>query len=373
MDHLIIILIGFVLAISLARIIIPNIIIISRRKGLFDLPDGRKVHRRSISRLGGVCFFPTILFAVTFLVALCKKAGWFFWMDGTTQFPELLLLCSGLTLLFIVGIADDLVGVRWRQKFLVQIFAAAMFPLAGLYVNDFYGMFGIYFIPAYIGIPLSILLVVFITNAINLIDGIDGLASGLSIVALFVYGNLFMYNGLWLYSLLAFTTIGVLLPFFYYNVFGQAERGKKIFMGDTGSLTLGFILSFLTIKYTMNQYVMMNFNYNGAILVAFSVLLVPCLDVIRVVIRRVRNGKSPFLPDKTHIHHKFLAMGFSVRKAMITILFISFLFSLSNILLVSYVNNTLLFIADVAVWTGMHMYMDKVIERKQVINNITTD
>ena len=182
-----------------------------------------------------------------------------------------------------------------------------------------------------------------------------------------------MYNGLWLYSLLAFTTIGVLLPFFYYNVFGQAERGLKIFMGDTGSLTLGFILSFLTIKYTMNQYVMMNFNYNGAILVAFSVLLVPCLDVIRVVIRRVRNGKSPFLPDKTHIHHKFLAMGFSVRKAMITILFISFLFSLSNILLVRYVNNTLLLIADVAVWQGMNMYMDKVIERKQVINNITTD
>lgn len=369
MDHLIIILIGFVLAISLARIIIPNIIIISRRKGLFDLPDGRKVHRRPISRLGGVCFFPTILFAVTFLVALCKKAGWFFWMDGTTQFPELLLLCSGLTLLFIVGIADDLVGVRWRQKFLVQIFAAAMFPLAGLYVNDFYGMFGIYSIPVYIGVPLSILLVVFITNAINLIDGIDGLASGLSIVALFVYGNLFIYNGLWLYSLLAFTTIGVLLPFFYYNVFGQAERGKKIFMGDTGSLTLGFILSFLTIKYTMNQYVMMNFNYNGAILVAFSVLLVPCLDVIRVVIRRVRNGKSPFLPDKTHIHHKFLAMGFTVRKAMITILFISFLFSLSNILLVSYVDNTLLFIVDVAVWTGMHIYMDKVIEKKKVESN----
>lgn len=120
MDHLIIILIGFVLAISLARIIIPNIIIISRRKGLFDLPDGRKVHRRPISRLGGVCFSPPY-FCCYILVALCKKAGWFFWMDGTTQFPELLLLCSGLTLLFIVGIADDLVGVRWRQKFLVQI------------------------------------------------------------------------------------------------------------------------------------------------------------------------------------------------------------------------------------------------------------
>lgn len=134
MDHLIIILIGFVLAISLARIIIPNIIIISRRKGLFDLPDGRKVHRRPISRLGGVCFFPTILFAVTFLVALCKKAGWFFWMDGTTQFPELLLLCSGLTLLFIVGIADDLVGVRWRQKFFGTDFCGSYVPIGRFYM-----------------------------------------------------------------------------------------------------------------------------------------------------------------------------------------------------------------------------------------------
>lgn len=364
---------GFVLAISMARIIIPNIIIISRRKGLFDVPDVRKVHRRPISRLGGVCFFPTILFVITFLVALCEKVGWLSWSDGKARFPKLLLLCSGLTLLFIVGIADDLVGVRYRQKFVVQILAAIMFPLAGLYVNDFYGMFGIHSIPMFVGVPLSILLVVFITNAINLIDGIDGLASGLSIVALFVYGNLFIYNGLWIYSLLAFATIGVLLPFFYYNVFGQAERGKKIFMGDTGSLTLGFILSFLTIKYTMNQYVVTSFNYNGAILVAFSVLLVPCLDVVRVVIRRVRSGKSPFLPDKTHIHHKFLAMGFTVRKAMITILLISFLFSLSNILLVSYVDNTLLFIADVVVWTVMHVYMDKVIEKKQAGNNVTID
>ena len=119
MDHLIIILIGFVLAISLARIIIPNIIIISRRKGLFDLPDGRKVHRRPISRLGGVCFFPTILFAVTFLVALCKKAGWFFWMDGTTQFPELLLLGFGALVIGVVVLYFDLRSnwEYWKEYF----------------------------------------------------------------------------------------------------------------------------------------------------------------------------------------------------------------------------------------------------------------
>lgn len=363
MEYTLIIIAGFVLALFIARIIIPNILIISMRKGLFDVPDSRKVHKRPVSRLGGVCFFPVILFTLTFVVAVSKMTGYWIFEETDTQFPEFLLFCSGLTLLYIVGIADDLVGVRYRKKFLIQIFAALMFPLAGLYVNDLYGLFGIHTISPYIGVPLTVLLVVFVTNAINLIDGIDGLASGLSMVALFVFGNLFAYSGAWIYSLLAFTTIGVILPFFFFNVFGNADRGSKIFMGDTGSLTLGFILSFLTIKYIMNQYVS-GINYDGAILIAFSVLLVPSLDVVRVVLRRLRNGKSPFLPDKTHIHHKFLAMGFAPRKAMITILIISFIFCLSNILLVSYVNNTLLFIGDIIVWTVMNMYMDKVINKR---------
>lgn len=363
MEYILIIIAGFALALFIARIIIPNILIISMRKGLFDVPDARKVHKRPVSRLGGVSFFPVILFTLTFIVAVSKMTGYWIFQEVDTQFPELLLFCSGLTLLYIVGIADDLVGVRYRKKFLIQIFAALMFPLAGLYVNDLYGLFGIHAISPYIGVPITILLVVFITNAINLIDGIDGLASGLSMVALFVFGNLFAYSEAWIYSLLAFTTIGVILPFFFYNVFGNADRGSKIFMGDTGSLTLGLILSFLTIKYIMNQYVS-GINYDGAILIAFSVLLVPSLDVVRVVLRRLRNGKSPFLPDRTHIHHKFLAMGFAPRKAMISILIISFIFCLSNILLVSYVNNTLLFVADVVVWTVMNMYMDKVINKK---------
>ncbi|WP_455674863.1 MraY family glycosyltransferase [Phocaeicola sp.] len=363
MEYIFILLAGFLLALSLAQMIIPRILIVSLRKRLFDVPDARKIHNRPVSRLGGVSFFPAILFTVTFLVALCKIVGWCLFSDAS-QVPEVLLLCSGLTLLFIVGIGDDLVGVRYRKKFIVQFLSACMFPLAGLYINDLYGLFWIHSIPVYIGMPFTVLLVIFITNAINLIDGIDGLASGLSMVALFVYTCLFAYNGLWIYSLIALTTVGVLLPFFYFNVFGNANRGKKIFMGDTGSLTLGFILSFLTIKYTMNEYEATNFNYEGAILVAFSLLLVPCLDVIRVVMRRVRNGKSPFLPDKTHIHHKFLAMGFTPRKAMLSILGVSLAFGISNILLISHVNNTLLFIADVVVWTVMNLWMDKVIINK---------
>lgn len=353
---------GFLIAITLARIIIPRILIISLRKRLFDTPDARKVHQKPISRLGGVSFFPAILFTITFLIGICVIKDWGSLVDAAEQWKQMLFLCTGLTLLFIIGIADDLIGVRYRQKFLVQLIAAAMFPLAGLYINDFYGLFGLHAVSSFIGIPLTLVLVIFITNAINLIDGIDGLASGLSMVALSVFGTLAIIDGKWMSALLAFTTVGVLLPFFFYNVFGNADRGRKIFMGDTGSLTLGYILSFLAVQYTMNTYEE-GINYEGAMLIAFSVLLVPCLDVVRVVMGRVRRGKDPFMPDKTHIHHKFLAMGFTPHKAMISILCISFLFCIANVLLVSHLNNTLLFLCDVAVWTVMNLYMDKVILR----------
>ena len=229
-----------------------------------------------------------------------------------------------------MGIADDLIGVRYRQKFLVQLVAAAMFPLAGLYINDFYGLLGIHYVSSFIGVPLTLLLVVFITNAVNLIDGIDGLASGLSMVALSVFGTLAVIDGRWMSALLAFATVGV--------------------------------LSFLAVQYTMNTYEA-GINYEGAMLIAFSVLLVPCLDVVRVVLGRVRRGRDPFMPDKTHIHHKFLAMGFTPRRAMISILCISLLLCLANMALVSYLDNTLLLLCDVVVWTVMNLYMDKVILR----------
>lgn len=254
MLNIVVVFCGFLIAVVLARIIIPRILIISLRKRLFDTPDARKVHKRPVSRLGGVSFFPVILFTGTFLIGICYMTRWVSLVDIARHWVQILFMCTGLTLLFIVGIADDLIGVRYRQKFLVQLIAASMFPLAGLYINDFYGLFGIHAVSPFIGVPLTLVLVIFITNAINLIDGIDGLASGLSMVALSVFGTLAVIDDRWMSALLAFTTVGVLLPFFFYNVFGNADRGRKIFMGDTGSLTLGYILSFLAVQYTMNTY-----------------------------------------------------------------------------------------------------------------------
>lgn len=365
MANLYIIISAFVSAVILGRIIIPNILIISLRKRLFDVPDERKVHKRPIPRLGGVTFFPVILFSLCVFTAVRLMTGHGPAETSTTDLVcEFLFLTGGLTLLYIVGIADDLIGVRYRKKFLVQIISAAMFPLSGLYINNFYGLFGIYLIPAEVGIPLTMLLVVFITNAINLIDGIDGLASGLSMVALLVFGVLFVHFRMWSYAMLAFVTVGVIIPFFSYNVFGSADLGRKIFMGDTGSLTLGYILSFFVIKYCMYEPDMLLTMKTSPVLVSFSVLMVPCLDVIRVVLRRACNKRSLFMPDKTHIHHKFLAMGFSPRRALVTIQLMSACFCAFTIVAILYMNNTLVFVIDVVVWTLLNLWFDHVINRK---------
>ena len=224
---------GLLLAVILGQMIIPRVMVISLRKRLFDVPDARKVHHIPISRLGGVTFFPVILFVLCILtsyrVMVNHLPNDFFTEKMAT---EVLCLFAGLTLLYVVGIGDDLVGIRYRSKFKVQILASILFPIAGLYINNFYGLMGIHEVTPYIGIPLTVVLVVFITNAINLIDGIDGLASSICIIALSVFGILFAQSELWLFTQLAFICVGVLIPFFIYNVFGNADRGRKIFMTD---------------------------------------------------------------------------------------------------------------------------------------------
>lgn len=365
MENLYIIIGAFICAVLMGQAIIPNILVISLRKRLFDEPDSRKVHKRPVPRLGGVTFFPVILFTLSVFTAIRIMIG----LNPDAREVEriaceFLFMIGGLTLLYIVGIGDDLVGVRYRKKFLVQILAAAMFPLSGLYINSFYGLFGIYQIDPSIGIPLTILLVVFITNAINLIDGIDGLASGLSMVALIVFGILFIHFRYWSFALLAFVSVGVIIPFFSYNVFGSIDRGRKIFMGDTGSLTLGFILSFFVIKYSMYDPAVRIMPMSSPVLVSFSVLMVPCLDVVRVVLRRARNHKPLFMPDKSHIHHKFLAMGFSPRSAMISIQVMSACFCAFTMAAIHFLNNTVVFIIDVLAWTLLNVWFDKIITKK---------
>ena len=362
MEHVFFMVVGFLMAVLLGQIIIPRILVISLRKRLFDQPDSRKVHHRPISRLGGVTFFPVILIVMC-TIGLLQ----FYEMENITSsvISESLCLVAGLMLLYMIGVCDDLIGVRYRRKFEVQILAAAFLPFAGLSIQNLGGLFGWYEISPLVGVPLTMLLTVFLVNAINLIDGIDGLASGLCMVAITLFGVSFAWHGSWMYALLAFASVGVLVPFFFYNVFGNANRGHKIFMGDTGSLTLGFILSVMVVKY-VSVMVQESSRLDGApVVMAFSVLLVPSLDVCRVVLNRFRRRVHPFKPDKSHIHHKFLNMGFTPRRSMILIQLMAVAFIVLTLVLLRIgLLAPVVFMLDILVWTLMNVWFSRIIRRR---------
>ena len=186
----------FLIAVCLGCIVIPKILVISYKKQLFDMPDERKVHSMPIPRLGGVSFFPVILISLCFILGIRYFTGYTIVNLPVNQILcQFFFLAAGGMMLYLVGVADDLVGVGYRYKFFVQIVAALLLVWPGEWINSLSGLFGIYEIPASLGVPLTVLVIVYITNAINLIDGIDGLASGLCNIALAVLGIIYAAIG----------------------------------------------------------------------------------------------------------------------------------------------------------------------------------
>lgn len=356
---------GFLFAVSLGMVIIPRILVISHKKRLYDVPDARKVHTMPVPRLGGLSFFPVILMSM-FLVIGFRLYFWDVNVSGLSfnMLYEYLFLFVGMTLLYLVGVCDDLVGVGYRYKFAVQIAAAFLLVLSGNWFDSFGGLFGIYSVPVWVGVPFTVFIVVYITNAINLIDGIDGLASGLCCIALSVLSVIFFLRGQYVYALLAICTLGILMPFWCYNVFGNANRGHKLFMGDAGSLTLGYVISFLIIHMSVTNEVSPTLS-NPYMVIAFSTVLVPLLDVIRVVLHRLREHKNPFLPDKNHFHHKLLRTGMRVRMAMVCIIAISAFFILLNSSLAWRVDITYLFFLNLFCWSILHVGLNGLIRRNR--------
>ena len=353
----------FLCSVICAGILIPQILLIAFRKSLFDIPDERKIHHSAVPRLGGMAFAPVVLFSTVLLLGVTLAMG------NTTFLNELLheiksvsfLICA-VIMLYLVGLADDLVGVKYRAKFVVQILCAVMFIAADVYMCNFCGVAFCGELYHWFGILFTMVLVVFVINAIHLIDGVDGLASGLSGVALFFYGTLFYMMGEYIYSLIAFATLGAVIQFFYYNVFGKAEKQQKIFMGDTGALTIGILLCFLALKLCSHD--IEEIHNANPLIIAFAPLIVPCFDVVRVFFGRIRRHSNPFLPDKTHIHHKLIALGLSPRITMVIIIFTSVAFTGLNIILSPYMNVNLLILLDIIVWIAVNIWISRQIRSK---------
>lgn len=356
---------SFLIALLLGVIMIPNILLVSYRKRLFDLPDSRKVHTCPVPRLGGISFLPAIVMAFALIMGfrmLCDIP--FENIPVQRTLYEFLFWGVGAMMLYLIGVQDDLIGVGYRRKFLVQILAALLLVMCGDWIHSLGGLFGIYDLPVWLGVPLTIFLIVYITNAINLIDGIDGLASGLCCISLAMLAYMHIYVGQYIYALLALAALGILIPFWCYNVFGNAQKGHKLFMGDTGSLTLGYILSFLVIHQSFVRFDEET-HTNPSLVIALTTLIVPLFDVVRVVMHRVRNGKSPFLPDKNHFHHKLLRTGMRVHWVMATILFVALFFIVLNMVLLPYFNVTYILLIDIVLWVVFHLYLDILIQRRQ--------
>ena len=353
---------GFLLSLLLGMMIVPKILLISYKKRLFDMPDSRKVHQIPVPRLGGISFFPVILIALCFILGVRLYCGY-----PIENLPanEFLFFAVGGMMLFLIGVADDLVGVGYRYKFLVQILAAFLIVWPGEWFNTLGGLFGIDELPKTLGVLFTLFVVVYVTNAINLIDGIDGLASGLSSISLFVLGLICMVEGDEIYALLAFSTFGVIVPFWFYNVFGNAKRGHKLFMGDTGSLILGYIISLLVIH--LSRADSAEVAEHSSMVLSFSTLIVPLFDVVRVVMHRLREKKNPFLPDKNHFHHKLLRTGLRPRAVMVSILFIALFFIVLNWLLANLMGMTGLLITDIILWTLLQLGINKAIKKHKEI------
>lgn len=361
-------LLSFLFSAFVTAVMIPRIILISFRKRLFDAVDARKVHKGIVPRLGGVAFAPALMAAYALMFGGCTLLGYMPDSNGGVSLHLSLGLCA-LLLLYFEGLTDDLVGVGYKVKFVVQLICALLVVSSGVWLNNLYGLFGIHALPWWIGKPLTVVLIVYIINAINLIDGIDGLASGLSMVALFFLGVLFANLGNWVSASISFAMLGALVAFFYYNVFGRVERHNKIFMGDCGSQVVGLVLGMESVWFCMYaEEAGKIVSMPNALVVAFSLLMIPCLDVIRVMLGRIRRGKNPFLPDKTHIHHKFLALGMSHRTAMLTILMIDAAFAIFNIELVRVLDINLLLGIDVLLWCAMNVWLSQLIKQRNTKN-----
>lgn len=357
--------VSFVLAMLVELIVIPRVLLISKKKRLYDIPDKRKSHKNPIPRLAGITFFPTIM--LSFLPVLGLQAV--FLSDPSIIYSasfimRLSFVMCGCMTLVLLGIKDDLIGVRYSHKFIIQIIAALLLVASDTYINNLYGLLGIYELPYYIGLPFTLLLVVYIINSINLIDGVDGLAATLTGIATFGLGICLFAEGSNSYACLALAISGMLIPFIYYNTLSK----RKIFMGDTGSLTLGYMVAFLAIHFSMQSaHLTDTLRVSHPIIIAWSVLFVPLFDTARVMCVRVSQRKPIFNPDRNHIHHKLLAMGYSHRKVTLTLTIFSLALIGANILLMDHVNINLILAIDLAAGVLFNIYLNK--RRKTILQS----
>lgn len=308
----VLIFLGFAMAFVLTWLIIPSVVSISRLKNLCDKPNGRTSHISATPTFGGVAIFIALVLSTVIF------AGAYF------KF-ELKYIISGLIIVFFVGIKDDILIIAPLKKLAGQIFAIIMIAVfADIRITNLYGLFGFYQLPYIVSILLTVFVFIVIINGFNLIDGIDGLASGIGILTATVFGIWFWLSGHMACTILSFSLVGTLAAFFYFNVF---SKRNKIFLGDTGSLVLGFVMGILVCRFLQLELLTQGLlDIDSTPTVVCGILVVPLFDSIRVFVLRVSQGRSPFKADRQHIHHRLLEIGCTHLQATLILIGVNIFF-----------------------------------------------
>jgi len=305
------IILAFITAFLLTYLAIPSIISVAKKKKLFDEPSDRKSHIVSTPSLGGIGIFAGTIFSVI----LWTPFNFF----GDLQY----ILCAFI-IIFLIGAKDDIDPISPMKKFIGELVAAGILVFkANIRLTSLYGILGIYEIPGWASITLSIFTILVIINSFNLIDGINGLSASIGSLIAITLGVWFLMIDRIEIAILAFATAGSTIAFLKYNI-----TPAKIFMGDTGSLLLGSVCSILAILFIELHNIIGDspYAFKAAPSVAFGILILPLFDTLRVFITRVFQGRSPFHPDRQHIHHLLIDSGLTHMQATFMLLVVNCFF-----------------------------------------------
>jgi UDP-GlcNAc:undecaprenyl-phosphate GlcNAc-1-phosphate transferase len=291
------VLLSIAISFTITFLAIPAIINVAEMKKLFDMPDERKVHRMPITPLGGLGIFAGFIFGCLLTVHF-------------TQASDLQYFMAAAFVIFFLGLKDDILVISPVKKFIGQVLAAfIIIYYGGIQIRSMHGFLGIYQLPEMFSLLLTYFAVIVVINSFNLIDGVDGLAGSLGLLSTVIFGVYFLSVNMLPYAVIAFSMAGSLLAFLIFNF-----QPAKIFMGDTGSLLVGTINAILVIKFiNVANTGEVSFPIAATPAIGFTILMVPLLDTLRVFAIRILHRRSPFSPDRNHIHHLLLDRGFSHR------------------------------------------------------------
>lgn len=346
-------LIFFAVAIAffITFILLPVIIKVSKSIDLLDAPDRRKVHSVSTPSLGGIGIFLGFILSIAIATSFAELADFKFFL-------------AGIILIFILGVRDDVSSLQAKHKLAIQILSALLVVFfSDIRLSGLYGIMGFHDLPIGVTQVLSIFMIVALTNSFNLIDGIDGLAGSIGLIILSLFGWIFLAANAFTLAIICFSVSGSLIAFLFFNWYPS-----KVFMGDTGSMLLGFItavLSIIIINLELSSQMAFGIKLESIVALAVAALIIPIYDTFRVFIIRFSKGLSPLAPDRNHIHHGLLKIGMNHAKATLILVGINLLVIGVSLSLNAHLGNGILIALEMSIMIGFGVIVDLLGKRKK--------